>query len=295
MQTETLAAQKTKPFFEENVGNIMLMEHVNIQVPDQALATLFYLVGMGFTRDPHMMVGLDNMWANLGEQQFHLPTASAQVLRGHTGVVVPSLPELVERLDRVVSKLAGTRFAWKIENGYVDVTGPWGNNLRCYEPAAELGGIAAGIPYVEFTVPAGTVDGIALFYERVMLAPALVEQQDQRAVATIQIGSNQRLIFREADFVPEYDGHHFAIYVADFATPHEFLAEHDLITEEPRNNQLRFKEIIHPETGKNLFTVEHEVRSLRHVQYRRPLVNRTAGQFAEPRRMENQTVLGSVS
>lgn len=69
MQTESLAEQKTKPFFEENVGNIMLMEHVNVQVPDQALATLFYLVGMGLiigaatamrltTAHPRLKIGL---------------------------------------------------------------------------------------------------------------------------------------------------------------------------------------------------------------------------------------------
>ena len=67
----------------EDVGNIMLLEHVNVQVDDQSIATLFYLVGLGFTRDPHMMVGLENMWVNLGEQQFHLPTGTPNVLRGH--------------------------------------------------------------------------------------------------------------------------------------------------------------------------------------------------------------------
>src|SRR5215510_14534732 len=97
----------------EDVGNIMLMEHVNVQVPDQATATLFYIVGLGFTRDPHMMVGLENMWANLGEQQFHLPTREPQVLRGHICVVVPSLDQLEQRFEGVKGDLAGTKFAWK--------------------------------------------------------------------------------------------------------------------------------------------------------------------------------------
>ncbi len=293
MQTESLAAQKTKPFFEENVGNIMLMEHVNVQVPDQALATLFYLVGMGFTRDPHMMVGLENMWVNLGEQQFHLPTAPAQVLRGHTGVVVVGLSELVERLEKVADKLTGTRFGWTVEPDYLDVTSPWGNVLRCFEPSEEHGGIASGIPYVEFTVPRGTAEGIALFYERALLAPATVEDGDRGLRAMVQVGNYQSFVFREVDTVPAYDGHHVAIYIADFAGPHGFLAERGLVTEEPANHQLRFKEIVHPDTGENLFTIEHEVRSLRHTQYRRPLVSRSAGQFAEPRCVGNRTVLGS--
>ena len=56
----------------QNVGNIVLLEHVNFRVPDQQLATAFYVTGLGFTRDPYLMVGLDNMWINLGRSQFHL-------------------------------------------------------------------------------------------------------------------------------------------------------------------------------------------------------------------------------
>ena len=73
-----------------DVGNIVLLEHVNTTIPDQALATAFYIVGMGFTRDPYMNVGLENMWANIGEQQIHMPTRGAQVLPGHVGIVVPT-------------------------------------------------------------------------------------------------------------------------------------------------------------------------------------------------------------
>ena len=39
-------------YTEEDVGNIVLLEHVNVQIPDQALATLFYVMGLGLTRDP---------------------------------------------------------------------------------------------------------------------------------------------------------------------------------------------------------------------------------------------------
>ena len=62
----------------EDLGNIVALEHVNLQIEDQAMATLFYIVGLGLTRDPYMMVGLDNMWVNIGEQQFHLPTRKPQ-------------------------------------------------------------------------------------------------------------------------------------------------------------------------------------------------------------------------
>ena len=73
MATETIA-NDVESMAAEDVGNIVLLEHVNVQSSDQQLATLFYLVGMGFTRDPHMMVGLENMWVNYGRTQVHLPS-----------------------------------------------------------------------------------------------------------------------------------------------------------------------------------------------------------------------------
>ena len=67
----------------QDFGNIVSLDHVNLTVPDQQMSTLFHIVGMGHTRDPYMTVGLENMWVNIGREQFHLPTRdSAQVLRG---------------------------------------------------------------------------------------------------------------------------------------------------------------------------------------------------------------------
>lgn len=72
-------------YSDEDVGNIISFEHVNLQVPDQATATLFYVIGLGLTRDPYISVGLDSMWVNAGEQQFHLPTRGTQVIAGRLG------------------------------------------------------------------------------------------------------------------------------------------------------------------------------------------------------------------
>ena len=79
----------TEPFNRrrDDTSNILLLEHVNLQQPDQALATLFYVVGLQGTRDPYLMVGVDNMWVNFGRTQMHLPTSrsGAQLLRGSMG------------------------------------------------------------------------------------------------------------------------------------------------------------------------------------------------------------------
>jgi hypothetical protein len=290
MASTTITEHQQEAYAEENIGNIMLMEHVNLPVPDQSTATLFYLVGMGFTRDPHMMVGLENMWVNLGEQQFHLPTGNPQVLRGHIGIVTPSLDALAQRLESIASRLEGTKFGFERKDGRIDVTCPWGNQYRCYEPAPEFGDITSGIPYVEFTVPTGSKNGIARFYAEVMGAVSYVE--DDAAVA--EVGRYQKLIFRETAEVPEYDGHHIAVYVANFSSPYHFMAERGLVTEDPRNHQFRFVDIVDPESGAPLFKIEHEVRGLRHALYRRELVNRTVGQFPEPRRVGGRTEMGQV-
>ncbi|HLF77943.1 MAG TPA: hypothetical protein VJB57_10685 [Dehalococcoidia bacterium] len=294
MATQTLTRPKKDAYVEEDVGNIMLMEHVNVQVPDQQMAMLFYLVGLGFTRDPHMMVGLENMWVNLGEQQFHLPTNKPNVLRGHMGLVVPSLDALAERLEGVAPKLAGTKFKWSREDGYIAATCPWGNKFRLYEPSPEFGNISVGTAYVQFSAPRGTADGIAAFYDKVIGAISHVEKNDEGKRAVVNMGQYQRLIFQETDNVPEYDGHHIAVYIANFSKPYRWLSERGLVTEEPRNHQYRFVDIVDPKTGELLYQLEHEVRGLHHVQYRRPLVNRMAGQYLEPRRVNGQTVLGTV-
>ncbi len=253
----------------EDVGNIVSLEHVNTRIDDQSIATLFYIVGLGFTRDPYMNVGLTNMWINIGEQQFHLPTGKPQVLRGHTGLVVPDPGALKERLASVESQLAGTRFEWSDRGDYVAARSPWGNAFRLYAPGS-FGEMRLGVPYVELTVPSGAAAGIARFYERVFGAPGTVED----GVARVEVGVGQTLVFRETTEVPEYDGHHIAIYIANFSGPYQYLEERNLITEGIRNHQFRFQDIVDPDTGETLFALEHEVRSSRHPGFRRALVNR---------------------
>src|SRR3978361_783269 len=149
----------------EDLGNSIHFEHVNVTIPDQLLATLFYVTGLGLTRDPYLMVSDTNMWVNVGKSQFHLPEGKAQVLRGHTGLVIEGRQALLDRLASVARKLEGTAFAFTEHNDYVEAICPWGNRVRCYEPDAErFGRISLGIPYVEFDVPVGTAKRIADFY-----------------------------------------------------------------------------------------------------------------------------------
>jgi len=262
----------------QDLGNIVQLEHVNVCIPDQRPATIFYLSGLGLTRDPYLMAGVENMWVNAGRTQFHLPSRGTQVLRGHVGLVVPDLEALKRRLQKVAPLLAETRFSWEEREGAIDATCPWGNRVRCHAPAPAFGGIELGIAYVEFDVPPGTAAGIVRFYREILQAHAELADGVQ-PTAVVSTGAAQRLRFRETRrSLPDYDGHHVQVYVTDFSGPHRCLLERGLVTEESDEYQYRFRDLVDPGSGEHLFTIEHEVRSLTHPLYGRPLVNRNSEQ-----------------
>ncbi len=260
----------------QDVGNIVKLEHVNVTMPDQRLATLYYISGLGLTRDPYLMTGVDNMWVNVGESQFHLPTNPPQMLRGTIGLVVPDLAALAARLRRVEPQLRGTRFSFAAHDTVVDTTCPWGNRVRCHAADAQLAGTRTlGMAYVEFDVPRGAASRIAAFYREVLDARARIED----VTAVVTAGARQSLRFRETDApIAPYDGHHIQIYLADFSTPYERLRARGLVSRETDEHEYRFIDIVDPATGSLQFQIEHEVRSLRHPLYGRPLVNRNPAQ-----------------
>src|SRR5262249_50172359 len=166
----------------EDLGNIVALEHVNVQVEDQRTATLYYMSALGLTRDPYLMTSIDNMWVNVGKSQFHLITGKPQVLRGVTGLVVQDLKALTERLERVKKPLAGTKFEYREANDHVAAVCPWGNRYRLHAPSPKLGPYDLGMAYIEFDVPTGAAPGIAKFYDQVFAAPARVEDKTARVV-----------------------------------------------------------------------------------------------------------------
>ena len=267
---------KTYDRTTEDTGNVVSLDHVNVTIGDQQKATLFYIVGLGLTRDPYMMIGLENMWLNAGRQQFHTPTMpkSPQVVRGRIGVVVPDLNELAERLAVIAPQLEGTKFAYKEHGDHYDVTCPWGNLFLCH---GSVEGFDArfGIPYVEFAVPEGAAAGIANFYVNILGAVTEVKTVRRSPATVVRMGPDQSLVFREdPEEARPYDGHHIAVYIGDFSGPHKRLADRGLVSEESNEHQYRFKDIVDLDSGAVLYELEHEVRSLAHPMFGRPLVNR---------------------
>jgi hypothetical protein len=264
----------------EDIGNIVGLGHLNTAIPRQRLSTLFYVTGLGLTRDPFINTSTDNMWINVGQSQFHLPTGRIEVLRGITGLVLPDRAALLDRLARVRAPLEGTSFDFRESNDGVETVSPWGNRIQCHAPdPARFGSIVLGMAYVQFDVRPGTAAGVARFYGEVLAAPADLIDDGNGRRARVMVGAKQYFVFRETD-APEraFDGHHVQIDVADFSGPHRRLQELGLVTEESSQHQYRFKDIVDLDTRRVLFTIEHEVRSMQHPMYARALINRNPAQ-----------------
>ena len=266
---------------QEDLGNIIHLEHVNTCIPDQRLSTLFYVTGLGATRDPYIFTGMENIWLNFGRTQVHMPSRAVppktERLRGVAGFVVPSLEDLKKRLEYAGKEIKRvipgkeTQFSWKEKDGTIEATDPWGTRVRCHAPSPEFGPIDLGLAYVDFDVPPGTAEGIARFYNQVMKAPAQVK----KGRTTVSIGRDQKLHFTETKAPqPEYDGHHVQIYIADFSTPYKWLKARELINMETDAQEWRFQWIVDPDDGRRLFQIEHELRSMKHRLFNRPLINR---------------------
>ena len=264
----------------EDLGNIVGLEHVNLQVADQGQTTLFYISGLGLTRDPYLMTSVDNMWVNVGRSQFHLLTGKPQRLRGKIGLVDPrSRGAAASGSSNMTKPLEGTKFAFTEHDDHVEATCPWGNTFRLHEPAARFGGMALGMPYVEFDVPAGAAKGIAEFYAKVLRCDHERRRRRRCAGGAGRGRPGQELVFRETKAkMPAYDGHHIQVYVGNFSGPHRKLLERRLVTEESNQYQYRFENITDLDSGKPLFQIEHEIRSMTHPLYARPLVNRNPAQ-----------------
>jgi hypothetical protein len=264
----------------EDLGNSVALEHLNVTVPDQQLAILFYIVGLGYTRDPYIMTGLNNMWVNMGRSQIHLPINKPQVLRGHTGLVVPNLDALADRLAAVQPQLTHTKFSYSRHDDHIEATCPWGNTYRVYAPDEKrFGRISLGLPYIAFDVPKGAAEKIASFYRKIMGIPAEIEKHRNLSSAKVLVGKEQHLYFNEVvGAIPAYDGHHIQLYIVNFSGPHRSLMERGLVSEESDQYQYRFRQIVDPDSGELAYELEHEIRSVTHPLYARPLVNRNPAQ-----------------
>ena len=277
-----------------DLGNFVFFDHINLQVTDHRLCTLFFIEGFGFTRDPYRMVGVRNMWVNVGTQQFHLPIGQPPPFSGEIGVAVPDLDALAERFGKVRELLAGTAFSCAREtangNGHgretLRVIDPWGRLYRVHRAGHLPGRNPIAIPYIEFWVAPGTHEGIARFYREAIGAPVEIVDAGGEPAAHVFAGPHQALRFREKRGETA-SGHalHVALYLTRFWEVYSRMEELGIVFEKAANEQFRFMDIPALDgRGERplLYSIEHEMRSVYHNDYRRPLVNRGVAMPNEP-------------
>ena len=281
----------------ESLGNILHMEHINLQIPNQELATLYYISGLQLTRDPFLLTGIDNMWVNIGRNQLHLPSRepAPQLLRGTLGIIVPNIDKVEQSFISIKENLTNTDFSFFRTTDWIETTCPWGNHLRIHSPDPEFGAIHLGMPYVELNAPVGSAKKIASFYQEIMGAVTSIGSRNGATCASVSTGNSQYMHFIETEKLqPEYDGHHVAIYISDFVAPYEKLKSLELISLESNQYEWRFVDIVDLDTGEIIFKLEHEVRSATHPLYARPLVNRNPDQTALEYHRGQDQFLGQI-
>jgi hypothetical protein len=257
-----------------DTGAILHWEHVNLRVTDHRAATLFFVQGLGLTRDPYRMVGVRNMWVNVGTQQFHLPIGEPTAFPGEIGLVVPDVDEAERQLEAAGRELKETAFSVRRLDGELATTTPWGHRIRVL-PQSDDSRLPQRLAYVEFWVAPGTAERIGAFYREILQAPTEDRPIGGDRAVWVTVGTHQTFRFRErpdGGAVP--NNNHVAVYVTRYRTIYAELARRGWLMEEDRGEQFRVCRISDPASGDELFVFEHEVRSLHHPDFLRPLVNR---------------------
>ena len=264
-----------KPYPTPEIGAVTHFEHVNFSVPDQGPAMLFFCEGLGFTRDPARMVGTRNMWINAGRQQFHMPRGEAIPFPGEVGVSVKDIKRVHRNMKRIARELKGTEFSIKEVGKTLTCTSPWGHVLRVHQAGQLSGRMPQAISYVNFWVPVGTAKTIADFYEKMVYAPTEVAKRGKHAMAVVTVGANQHFHFIERpDYEPVDHPNHVAIYVTRYREMYRQFKAKKMLMRPDVEEQFRFEKMFNPRSGKVVFSFEHEVRSLYHPDYLKPLTNR---------------------
>ena len=262
----------------EDLGNIVELGHVNVRVPDQSKAVAYLSDGPG---PDARSVSDGRPRQHVGQcRPRPVPSADARhrcrARHDGAGDAGPGRAAEAAR-DGAKKYLEGTKFSFREAGDTVETVCPWGNRIRVHAPdPARFGAMRVGMPYVEFDIPAGTdLAAIAKFYKEILGGIAGVSSDERGAYAWASTSAESKVIYRETTApIPEYDGHHIQITLADFSGPHKKLLERGLITEESDQHQYRFLDIVDVDTNKPLFRIEHETRSMRHPMFGRTFINR---------------------
>jgi len=295
----------------QDVGNILHLEHINLNVPDVLVAHRFYIDLLGLTFDSSRNSNVGTTWINAGRTQFHLVAEDrAQVIIGTIGIAIPSFDDIIQRCVKWTkrNKFAGTRFQYQVivndstgltpwrkhavrSKRKIQITGPWGNHFELFEAQSLT---MVGIVFVQFDVSNEVLPFMEKVYTKHFQTPIVQSKEGLE----VTVGGRQRLIFSPPKChqydraihcsipldVEEY-GYHVAIYIANFSgtftrmqkdnliyVSDRFRDKADTIAKAKHHRQFRFKDFRNE--NRNLFELEHEIRSVVHSNFMRPLINR---------------------
>jgi hypothetical protein len=219
------------------------------------------------------------MGVNVGMEQFHLPRRGTETppFNGEVGVVVPRIDVIRVRLERLerLGRFKGTRYSFEVGERQALIRAPDGYLLRLHEAGTIEFQRPLGIAYVEVAVPPGVSAAIGRFYGGLFRAPVDDEPVGGVPAVTVSVGPFQSWRFVERD-LPNHDtgSMHVSFYTTNYSEIRRRLIDAGVTNGGSRDHVYFFNRVFDPETGDPVFTINNEVRSLYHPDFRRSLANR---------------------
>lgn len=288
----------------QDLGNLVHLEHLNLEVPDRELADIFYAEGLGLTRDSAMQGHPRVTWYNIGRQQFHVAIGNkSQRTPLPVKLVLPDHSSLLDRLKSTANKLDKTDFAFdQTDSGRVTVTDPWGQVYVVQAPSDDSN-LDAGIQDIPLPCAPGTAAAIGAFYEQVYKARVTYNIKGGAEYASVLAGPGTTVTFLESNkykdaaaAIGSFEGWHIAFYLADFSSVfnavnnaglnllhHKYSDKAPTLQDALKCSQFRMSTIVAVSDspadaavrftkGDSLYSFGHELRSMYHPRYLRSLM-----------------------
>eukprot|EP01004_Peranema_trichophorum_P006879 NODE_5679_length_983_cov_43.674419_g5100_i0.p1 GENE.NODE_5679_length_983_cov_43.674419_g5100_i0~~NODE_5679_length_983_cov_43.674419_g5100_i0.p1 ORF type:complete len:281 (+),score=36.28 NODE_5679_length_983_cov_43.674419_g5100_i0:105-845(+) len=222
--------------------------------------------------------------------------------------------ELTQSLDETSKFLVrrGTNLKWELltssatirtsahpilgHDPCIKVIGPCGNTFLIYEQSTIYPSCSGfGMPFLELICESCTLPHIESFYRDILEAKvsrsSLTCNNGQVNAVIVCVGPGQCFIFRQVTsgekLIP-YDGYHVCIYVADFtntllrAKKAGLLYANEMNADKAQDldeamkwKQFRTLDLRGFTYFEKCMKIEHEIRSMTHTSFMRPLINRT--------------------
>ena len=262
------------------IGGVLHLEHFNFEMLDHDIATIFFMNGLGLTRDPYRRADENNMGVNVGMQQFHLPRRGRKTppFYGEVGLVVPDIQLIrarLERLDRM-HRFEGTAYQiTAVGEKNLKLISPWGIPMRLWQAGVLPFQRPLGLAYVDIPVKHGKTGELVVFYQELLKTPYRQERLNGETAAIFTVGPHQYLRFRERD-LEDYNLYdfHVAYYVTNYNEVRDAAMKVGKLQGEGRGQVCFIEGPFDPVSGKSILKFQQEWRSVYHPDFMRPLVNR---------------------